>query len=318
MPDNTKEKKAVVVESMGKHTRLLTPLALLIIFTLLFVNTKVVFTILDYIPSSSVAILLGIVSVLVLIGFYIARQISLNAIRKLVEFNSMINTLLIAKENAEDDLIRANEELEMRVHKRTAELSTSVKILKKNIAERKQMEEQLYTMSITDELTGLYNRRGFFTLTEHRLLLAKREKAGLLILYADLDNLKEVNDIYGHEEGDKLLKETAELLKESYRKSDIIARIGGDEFVIFPVGMTKDNVEIIASRLQNNIEMYNAEREQDYKLSISFGIAAYDPESLIDIDGLLAEADKLMYEQKKKQKDGSFNYNLFSPSTQNH
>jgi diguanylate cyclase (GGDEF)-like protein len=235
--------------------------------------------------------MLSIVAGLVLMTFYLSRVTSLNAINKLIE---EINKRRVAEENLE----KANNELEERVKERTAELSKAVKILKKNITEREQMEEQLYDLSITDELTGLCNRRGFFTLAEHRLNLAKRQKIGLLLLYADLDNLKDINDTFGHEEGDKLLRETGNILRSTYRNSDIVARIGGDEFVVFPVGTTEDHVEILTSRLQKNIELYNAKSNSSYKLSISIGISAYDPESVTTIDGLLAEADKLMYKQK--------------------
>jgi diguanylate cyclase (GGDEF)-like protein len=163
---------------------------------------------------------------------------------------------------------------------------------------------RLHTLSITDELTGLYNRRGFFTLAEDHLMSAKRSEKGLLLLYADLDNLKEINDTLGHDEGDRLIKETAEILKSTYRTSDIIARIGGDEFVAFPVGSDEDHVAIIANRLQKNIENFNAENNNRYKLRISTGIAMYDPSSVESINELLAQADELMYEHKKSKKKG--------------
>jgi diguanylate cyclase (GGDEF)-like protein len=156
--------------------------------------------------------------------------------------------------------------------------------------------------SFTDKLTGLYNRKGFFTLAKHRLKIAKRQKSGLLMLYANVDNLKEINDAYGHEEGDNLLKETANILKSIYRESDIIARIGGDEFVVFPLGTTKAHIEVISSRLQNVINDYNTSREDRYKLSVGIEISAYEPESVTTIDELLAEVDRLIYEHKRNKK----------------
>jgi len=163
---------------------------------------------------------------------------------------------------------------------------------------------RLHTLLITDELTGLYNRRGFFTLAEDCLMLAKREKKRLMMLYADLDNFKEINDMFGHEEGDRLIKETAGILKLTYRKSDIIARIGGDEFVVFPAGTDEDNIAIIANRLQENIENFNARNNNKYKLKISTGIAMYDPNSMQSIDELLAQADAQMYKHKKSKNKG--------------
>lgn len=104
--------------------------------------------------------------------------------------------------------------------------------------EHARMHERLHTISLHDDLTGLYNRRGFFTLAEHLLKLAKRQQEGLFMLYADLDDLKKINDTLGHQKGDWALIDTANLLKETFRESDIIARIGGDEFVVMPIETT--------------------------------------------------------------------------------
>lgn len=167
----------------------------------------------------------------------------------------------------------------------------------------KDVEDTLYNLSITDELTGLHNRRGFFTLTEYLLKVAKREKQGIYLLYLDLDNMKEINDTFGHSEGDNVLIDIAHILKTNYRDSDVIARIGGDEFVVVPVGTTGDNVELITDRLQKQIDIHNEKSNRSYKLSVSKGIVYYDSEKPCSIDELLTEADKLMYEHKKfKQK----------------
>ncbi len=163
---------------------------------------------------------------------------------------------------------------------------------------------RLHIVSITDELTGLYNRRGFFTFAEDCLMSANRVEKRLMLLYADLDNMKEVNDLYGHDEGDRMIKETAAILKSTYRTSDIIARIGGDEFVVFPVGTDEDQVTIIARRLQDNIAKFNEKNNNRFKLRISVGIATYEPNSVQSIDKLLAQADELMYENKQSKKKG--------------
>ncbi len=167
-------------------------------------------------------------------------------------------------------------------------------------------EEALLALSLTDELTGLYNRRRFFVLTEQYLKVAVRTKGRLLILFIDLDDLKWINDHYGHSEGDKALIDFARILKETFRESDIIARIGGDEFVVLFVS-TDENSEILMARLHKNLKDYNARRVRRYRLSISVGTAQFDPEYPVSIDELLSKADASMYVQKrKKRKKHSF------------
>jgi diguanylate cyclase (GGDEF)-like protein/PAS domain S-box-containing protein len=179
----------------------------------------------------------------------------------------------------------------------------AVTVVSKDITEYKDMEEDLRALSLTDELTGLYNRRGFFTLTDQLLKLARRQKKGIFMLYADIDNLKKINDTFGHKEGDMALIETADILKKNYRESDIIARIGGDEFVIIPIGTTGDNIDIITSRFEKSIEIYNSKSKREYNLSLSYGLTYYDPENPCSIDELLTQADKIMYEHKRHKKN---------------
>jgi len=172
----------------------------------------------------------------------------------------------------------------------------------RDITERKKMEEQLRSLSFFDDLTGLYNRRGFFTFAEEFLKLAKRQRQGMFILYTDLDNLKLINDTLGHREGDQALIDSANIIKETYRDSDIVARIGGDEFVVIPIGTTGDNLKNLTGRLQKNIENHNLTKKRNYSLSISFGTAYYDPAAPSSINELIAQADKMMYEQKRLKK----------------
>jgi diguanylate cyclase (GGDEF)-like protein/PAS domain S-box-containing protein len=168
--------------------------------------------------------------------------------------------------------------------------------------ERRKMEEELRSLSFFDDLTGLYNRRGFFTFTEEFLKLAKRQRQGMYMLYTDLDNLKLINDTLGHEEGDKALIDTANLIRETYRESDIVARIGGDEFAVIPIGTTGDNVEKLTGRLQKNIEKHNLAKNRNYSLSVSFGTSYFDPAAPCSVGELVARADKMMYEQKRDKK----------------
>jgi len=171
-----------------------------------------------------------------------------------------------------------------------------------DITERKQAEQEILTLSITDQLTGLHNRRGFITLVEQQLKLSDRTKSGMLLFFADLDGMKWINDTLGHDEGDKALIEAANILKETFRASDVIARMGGDEFAILAINTTEVNSEILTGRLQSLIYTHNHQENRRYRLSISLGCSCYDPENPCSLDELMAEADKLMYEQKRRKK----------------
>ena len=160
-------------------------------------------------------------------------------------------------------------------------------------------QETLRVVSVTDELTAFYNRRGFFTLAEQQLKLARRQGKGIYMLYADVDHLKSINDTWGHRAGDLALVETGQLLRDTYRESDIVARIGGDEFVVIPIGSTGDNIGVITARLQINLDARRARGELKYLRSLSIGVAYYDPEHPCTLEEFLHDGDRLMYENKK-------------------
>jgi diguanylate cyclase (GGDEF)-like protein/PAS domain S-box-containing protein len=170
-----------------------------------------------------------------------------------------------------------------------------------DITDRKRMEEEILALSITDQLTGLYNRRGFLSLAGQQLKLSERNKSGVLLFFADLDLLKWINDTLGHEEGDKALIEAATVFRETFRTSDIIARLGGDEYAVLAVNLTEANSKTASARLQQLIDIRNNLENRRYRLSISMGCAYYDPEKPCSIDELMARADKLMYEQKQNK-----------------
>jgi diguanylate cyclase (GGDEF)-like protein len=164
-----------------------------------------------------------------------------------------------------------------------------------------KMEEQLKRTAITDELTGLLNRRGFFTLSEKHCKLAQRNKRMMSLLYADLDNMKEINDDWGHHEGDLALIDTAEILKKSFRNSDIIARLSGDEFAVLLTEHIESEIEnVITSNVMDNLNVHNATGNRNHTLSLSMGFAHFDPDKMASIDNIVAEADRMMYRIKKK------------------
>ena len=171
----------------------------------------------------------------------------------------------------------------------------------RNVTERKELEEKLRTMSIIDDLTGLYNRRGFFTLAQQQMKVTERTKKDMLLFFADLDKMKQINDILGHQEGDKALVEIATILKEVFRESDIIGRMGGDEFVILAIDTTNGTREVLMKRLHNYLDDYNRPEGRSYTLSLSIGIVPYDPKKPFSLDELMAQADTLMYEEKRKK-----------------
>src|SRR5437868_8522077 len=168
-----------------------------------------------------------------------------------------------------------------------------------DITERKRAEAALQSLSLVDELTGLYNRRGFLAVTETHLASIRRNHKVPVILYTDLDGLKEINDSLGHHEGDRALKKTAEILKETFRSSDILARLGGDEFVVLAAIDTDERAESLTVRLQEKLDEANARGSRPYNLSLSVGIAHFSDEDNHSIEELMAQADRAMYEQKR-------------------
>lgn len=172
----------------------------------------------------------------------------------------------------------------------------------RDITERKQMEEEIKSLSITDPLTGLYNRRGFLTLAEQQMKISARSNKELLLIYIDLDGMKVVNDTLGHMKGDELLIEAAQVLKEVFRKADIIARMGGDEFAVLVLETETVSAATIGERLERQIILHNDREGRDYTLSMSAGMVSYNPEMPFSIDEWLLEADSRMYQQKRDRK----------------
>lgn len=167
-----------------------------------------------------------------------------------------------------------------------------------DVTESKKREEETRILAVTDPLTGLYNRRGFMTLTDQRIKAAARTNKKMPLLFIDIDGLKPINDTWGHEEGDRALVSAATILKQTFRESDIIARIGGDEFAVLAVDAA-EAPEIIVKRLAGQIVLHNALPDRRYKISMSIGAAVYDPQAPCSLDDLISRADTLMYEQKK-------------------
>jgi diguanylate cyclase (GGDEF)-like protein len=160
------------------------------------------------------------------------------------------------------------------------------------------LDRELRHLALTDELTCLYNRRGFFAAAVQQLKLASRKEQSLLLLYCDVDNLKKINDSYGHQEGDLALIRTADALEKAFRDSDTLARLGGDEFVVLASEASSQTQEVLLRRLEKNLKKSNA-NESRYELSLSVGVARFDPKRAISLGELMEQADEAMYEQKR-------------------
>jgi two-component system, cell cycle response regulator len=170
--------------------------------------------------------------------------------------------------------------------------------------ERKRLMTELHKQSIHDDLTGLYNRRGFFALSGQQIKVAEREKRCLWFVLADLDGLKKINDTLGHETGDQAIRDAADILRDVFRAADIIGRIGGDEFAIVAPEKTPAQLEkIIINRIKDKIGAFSLTSGRPYGLSISSGAAYWTPESSGSVDEMLAEADTSMYRQKREKRE---------------
>ncbi|NWG05112.1 MAG: diguanylate cyclase [Chloroflexi bacterium] len=182
------------------------------------------------------------------------------------------------------------------------------KLYQKN-QELESANERLRNLSLTDELTGLNNRRGFLILAAGLLKFARRAGHPLCLLYIDMDCLKNINDTFGHTEGDLALTHFVRILTETFRDSDVIGRMGGDEFVVLTIDATEKDIATIQARLQSNVDAYNLQSVRGYNLSFSLGVVQIDLDSTFTIDTVLSQADAIMYEQKRLKKGNSSNEN---------
>jgi diguanylate cyclase (GGDEF)-like protein len=167
---------------------------------------------------------------------------------------------------------------------------------------RYKREGQLESQSLTDELTGLANRRGFLVHAEQYMKLALRNKQAIVMLFIDLDHFKQINDTFGHAEGNRALVETAAVLKRSMRDSDIKARIGGDEFAGLAVNSSEAGVLALRTRLETALRDINVRRQLPYELTFSVGLLHCMADDQMSMEDLLARADALMYEEKRAKK----------------
>jgi diguanylate cyclase (GGDEF)-like protein len=167
-------------------------------------------------------------------------------------------------------------------------------------AKQYMLQAELGNLALTDELTGLSNRRGFMALAERQLKLGRRTDRGLLLFMIDVDRLKQINDSFGHPEGDCVLKLTAGVLEETFRDSDVVARLGGDEFAVLAIEAAGHSEASIRARLFERLKSISGEHAR-YEISLSLGVVRFDPRSCASIGELMAKADQDMYEHKRRR-----------------
>ncbi|MGR3174136.1 MAG: diguanylate cyclase domain-containing protein [Candidatus Scalindua sp.] len=160
---------------------------------------------------------------------------------------------------------------------------------------------ELHSLSLVDDLTSLYNRRGFMLFAQQQLSISVRTKRGMILFFIKLDDLKEIKGESGHQYGDLALIETAKILKEVFRDSDIVGRHAEDEFTAIAIESFDANNEIIITRLQDDLNSRNKQDNRLYELSLSIGTAYYDTEELCSVEELINRAEESMYEQRENK-----------------
>jgi diguanylate cyclase (GGDEF)-like protein len=163
------------------------------------------------------------------------------------------------------------------------------------------LENKVRDLSLRDELTDIYNRRGFYLLADQALRLAQRTTEPFFVLFLDVDRLKFVNDTFGHEIGSELLKEVALILKSTIRSSDVLGRLGGDEFAVAG-NAEADDIKLIAERMEAATLKVNACTDRHYTVSFSFGYVIAEPDGHQSLDDLLSQADRIMYQAKREKR----------------
>ena len=163
------------------------------------------------------------------------------------------------------------------------------------------MEKELQKLAHYDVLTGCCGRRYGLNLLEQQIKIANRKKTPVMLFYLDVDDFKHINDTFGHQEGDKVLKEAAKFFKSTLREVDSICHIGGDEFLLISPESSPNNAPLIRERLSKNLEKLNQKLSKPYKIDFSIGLSCCNPANPLSIDELIRIADENMYEEKKKK-----------------
>jgi diguanylate cyclase (GGDEF)-like protein len=216
---------------------------------------------------------------------------------------SVISSALRLEDNELDKILSTLEDLSKIAKSQHFDAVAMDEALKKAAiwaVKQSLLDREIRSLAITDDLTGLFNRRGFLAAATQQLKLAHRDRQNVLLLFCDLDHLKNINDTFGHKEGDLALVRTADALEETFRNSDVLSRLGGDEFAVLAWEASIPDLRTILTRLERNLLKANAD-EPRFKLSLSIGVARYDPHFPLSLSELMARADQDMYRHKNRR-----------------
>jgi len=167
--------------------------------------------------------------------------------------------------------------------------------------ERHRMLAALRGLSLVDELTGLYNRRGFVTLAQGHVSQASRAHRRFVLVMADLDGLKPINDTFGHKAGDAAIRIAAEVLRNSFRSSDVVARMGGDEFAVLALETSESGESVMMYRITEGLAAVNASEEFPFAVSLSIGSVPFTVDANVRLEEIMERADMLLYEEKRRK-----------------
>jgi two-component system cell cycle response regulator len=221
--------------------------------------------------------------------------------KALESLNSKLTSALVAHDSELAQILREVENISKNLEsnpRNTEALSSALRRTVLCAMKQSLLDAELRSLALTDDLTGVYNRRAFHALAGQQLRLARRNGRELLLFFADVDHLKTINDTYGHREGDRALERVADSLERTFRNSDIIARLSGDEFAVLALEASSRDRDAILRRLQEHI-LEVSPREGRYKLSLSVGMVKFDPRRDVSLADLLSRADRAMYEEKR-------------------
>jgi two-component system cell cycle response regulator len=212
--------------------------------------------------------------------------------------------ILLAKHNELDRLLDELNEISSALKSKDSPdiqgLSESLMRAVRSAVRQSLLDKELCSLALIDDLTGLHNRRGFLALAGQQLKHGHRSLQELLLFSIDVDNLKTINDSFGHQEGDTALLRTANAMRRTFRNSDILARFGGDEFCALAPEASIVNERNIIERLKENLKHVSTD-ESRYPLAVSIGTARFNPRSPVMLEQLMDDADQAMYRAKRSK-----------------